>query len=242
VNPSASEVNSSVRPRFGAYIHPVLIATDRRLVLARPVDELLRRPSSSDFDFAWEIPYTDITTFSSTGVGGDSANQIVTVHSRGRELSYIFGATDTGTLVAILKRRVPEAFTESPTKTPVVRRRTTPRQSARPLGSAVSRPRTPKWMWLCILPIGLGAWVPLLAGIRARRPAWQRVGGSCCAASLAGWALLPFTNGHGDTVSTVSGLLLDSGWLMGCLTTWAIAGKYAAETRRQVSEPATAAS
>jgi hypothetical protein len=109
----ASEVKSFVRGKLGMYVRPVLIATDRRLLLARPANEAPGGPESSQFELAWEIAYRDITTFSSRCTGGDSPATIVSVESPGRTMSYKFPGSDGDALLAILKRRAPEAFVPS---------------------------------------------------------------------------------------------------------------------------------
>ena len=108
-----SELKSYARAKLGMYIHPVLIATDRRLVLARPVNEVPGRPDSDRFEFAWEIPYRDITTFSSLTTRGESPTTTVSVHSPGRDVSYTLPPEDGKALAAIIERRASEAMTES---------------------------------------------------------------------------------------------------------------------------------
>jgi hypothetical protein len=113
VKASPSELKSFARAKLGMYVHPVLIATDRRLLLARPRDEVPGRPGSDKFGLAWEIPYRDIMTFSSRTTGGETPATLISVHSPEREIKYQFPCADGKALVAILKRRAPEAFTES---------------------------------------------------------------------------------------------------------------------------------
>jgi hypothetical protein len=38
--------------------------------------------------------------------------------------------------------------------------------------AAVTKRSRHAWMLLVLLPIGFGVWVPLVAGLRARRPLW----------------------------------------------------------------------
>lgn len=119
VKASDSEANSFAHAKF------VLIATDGRLVLARAANELSGRSDGNEFRLAGEIAYRDITTFStfstyadspdittfsSTITGGDSPNEIVTVHSREREVSYRLPSDDGKALVANIRRRAPEVF------------------------------------------------------------------------------------------------------------------------------------
>lgn len=221
VKASPSEVGSFVRAKLGMYIRPVLIATDRRLVLARPANGIPDRSNGNEFAFAWEILYRDITVFSSKTTGGENPTTLVSVQSRTREISYKFPGSHGEALVAILKRRAPEAFTESAASPPPARAAAATDSASQAVDSTAPRPRPPAWTWLCILPIGFGAWVPLLAGVRARRRAWQLSGGTCCLVILAGCALLPFAH-RNNPAATISNLLLLAGWFMGCVATWDI--------------------
>jgi hypothetical protein len=108
VNAARSEVSSAVRARLGAYVHPVLIATDRRLALAQPPTLLPRR--SGRFAVVWEVPYSRIRAFSTrTGF----SRELVTIQTSEREITFKLPSVEGYALVAILKRRAPEAFTDS---------------------------------------------------------------------------------------------------------------------------------
>jgi hypothetical protein len=105
VNASRADVRSLARAKLGAYVHPVLIATDRRLVLARP-GEVPSRSAGNEYEFAWELTYADVTSFWSTRTGGESPREVVTVQSRERTVGYELAPADGKALVAIIERRL----------------------------------------------------------------------------------------------------------------------------------------
>src|SRR6478736_773572 len=43
------------------------------------------------------------------------------------------------------------------------------------------------WVWLSLIPMGLGAWTPIYAGVRARRRMWWLLGVLWSVIALAGW-------------------------------------------------------
>jgi hypothetical protein len=104
--------SSPARVRIGAYIHPVLVATDRRMLLAEPSSELPAPSDRQRFSIAWEIPYPRIRSCSIGDFnGGENATVIIEV--RERTIAYKMPSDDSKALMAILKRRAPEAFDES---------------------------------------------------------------------------------------------------------------------------------
>jgi hypothetical protein len=99
-----------VRARLGTYVHPVLIATDRRVLMARASSEAAANPDAQAFEVAWAIPYAEIRSFSSKNTGGESPDEIVRIQTADRNLEYTMVADDGRAFVAILKRRAPEAL------------------------------------------------------------------------------------------------------------------------------------
>jgi hypothetical protein len=85
---------------------------------------------------------------------------------------------------------------------------------------AVTRSR---WPWLSLLPLGLGAWAPIYAGVRARVRAWAAWGALWSAITLAGWIESTAANGkdHG-----LGGLLLILGWVGAVATSFMIRSEY----------------
>ncbi len=73
-----------------------------------------------------------------------------------------------------------------------------------------------RWLWLAVLPGGLGSWVPILAGIRARIWWWVVLGCAC-----EGSAIYADTQVHtasGSAASIRAGALLVVGWGGGIVT------------------------
>lgn len=97
-----------------------------------------------------------------------------------------------------------------------------------PMSSAPPGPGTTRaptlWLWLTLLPIGFGAWVPVAAGARARRPRWIAYGVVACAMVMTALAL-PQSDDGGFT--DVAGVLLFSGWLATIGWTVVCRGSYA---------------
>jgi hypothetical protein len=84
------------------------------------------------------------------------------------------------------------------------------------------------WVWLSLIPLGLGAWAPLHAGVRARRRIWIALGIAWSAITLAGWVLASATDG-----GAASGLLIILGWTGAVATSFAIRPEY----RRCMASP-----
>jgi DNA uptake protein ComE-like DNA-binding protein len=85
-----------------------------------------------------------------------------------------------------------------------------------------------KWPWLSLLPLGLGAWAPIYAGVRARVASWIALGTAWSAITLAGWILASTAGGTHD----IAGLMLIVGWIGAIATSFVIRGEY---DRRQGS-------
>lgn len=101
-------------------------------------------------------------------------------------------------------------------KPPVAENRAVPRPSEK----AVSSP--PRWPWLSLIPIGLGAWAPVYAGVRARRLSWVLWGVVWSAFVVAGFLKdsLGGQSGH----DSVAGVLLIVGWIGAIATSFVIRG------------------
>jgi hypothetical protein len=59
---------------------------------------------------AWEIAYGEIASFSSRNTGGESPDEVVSIHARQRDLEYRMPGADGNAFVAILKHRAPQAL------------------------------------------------------------------------------------------------------------------------------------
>ena len=86
-----------------------------------------------------------------------------------------------------------------------------------------TRPRH-AWMLLCPFPLGFGAWVPLVAGLRARRPVWVALGILYCAVLVVGFVLASVTAEDED--NSLAGMLILIPWAAAVATTLAIYPSY----------------
>jgi hypothetical protein len=86
------------------------------------------------------------------------------------------------------------------------------------------------WAWLSLIPLGLGAWAPVVLGMRHRRRSWTALGVFWSAVTLAGFILSGSDN---QAHSSLAGGLLLLGWAGGIVTSFMI--------RRQVRRRARSA-
>jgi hypothetical protein len=90
-----------------------------------------------------------------------------------------------------------------------------------------------RWPYISLVPLGLGAWAPIYAGIKARRTVWILLGVLWSVAALAGWVLTSTTSGTSDP----AGLLLIVGWVGAIATSFSIRPAY----ERELASPLDAA-
>jgi DNA uptake protein ComE-like DNA-binding protein len=95
----------------------------------------------------------------------------------------------------------------------------------------VPAPRS-RWPWLSLLPLGLGAWAPIYAGVRARVRSWIVWGAAWSVVTLAGWTVAVANSGGAG-----GGLLIIAGWVGAIATSFMIRAPY----DRQIESPLTAA-
>ena len=81
--------------------------------------------------------------------------------------------------------------------------------------------RRANWVWLSLIPFGLGAWAPTYAGLVARNKRWCVLGLLWSVVVLAGWVVAVASHG-----ATVGGLLLIAGWTGGIASSFAIRTPY----------------
>lgn len=86
--------------------------------------------------------------------------------------------------------------------------------------SSKLEPRRARWPWLSLIPIGLGAWAPIYAGIAARRLSWVLLGIFWSAFVVAGFAK-DSLGGHAGH-DGVAGMLLIVGWVGAVATSFSI--------------------
>ena len=93
-----------------------------------------------------------------------------------------------------------------------------------------------RWPWISLIPVGLGAWAPIYAGVRARRWSWILLGALCCAAVIGGF-IKDRTGGHSGSDGT-AGMLIILGWAGAVAASFSIRAAY----ERQMSSPLLEAS
>ena len=84
------------------------------------------------------------------------------------------------------------------------------------------------WVWLSLIPFGLGAWAPAYAGLRANSRRWFMLGAAWSLITLAGW-IVAIAN-HGGAAG---GLLIILGWAGAVASSFAIRASY----KQRVSSP-----
>lgn len=89
-------------------------------------------------------------------------------------------------------------------------------------GVELSRRGQAQWPWLSVLPLGLGAWAPIYAGLRAHKRLWCVIGVLLTIAAIAGWALAIASNGN----SGVGGGLIILAWVGAAATSFGIRPAY----------------
>ncbi len=90
-------------------------------------------------------------------------------------------------------------------------------------GEVIVRPR---WPWLSLLPLALGAWAPIYAGVRAGVRRWTVWGAGWSALAVAGWIAAVSDHGKGG----LGGFLLIVAWVGAIATSFTIRAAYAQRT------------
>ncbi len=81
--------------------------------------------------------------------------------------------------------------------------------------------QVPWWVWVSATPMGLGAWAPIVPGLRLRRKAWVSWGALWSVVALAGWVAAVINDG-----GSAAGLLIMLGWVGALATAIAIRPSY----------------
>jgi len=81
--------------------------------------------------------------------------------------------------------------------------------------------RVPWWVIVSAAPMGLGAWAPIVPGVRLGRASWVRWGALWSVVALAGWAAAAINHGGAG-----AGLLIMLGWVGAFATALAIRPDY----------------
>jgi Helix-hairpin-helix motif len=95
------------------------------------------------------------------------------------------------------------------------------------MGAVPSKPASRNdrtgWVWLSVIPMGLGAWAPAYAGARAQNRRWLALGITWSLIALAGWIGAVTSNGN----SGLAGGLIILGWVGAIASSFAIRPAYA---------------
>jgi uncharacterized membrane protein YeaQ/YmgE (transglycosylase-associated protein family) len=87
----------------------------------------------------------------------------------------------------------------------------------------VGSPGPSRWPLISLLPLGLGAWAPIYAGVRARVRRWIAWGAAWSVITLAGWISAAVTHGRDDAIG---GLMMIVGWVGAIATSFLIRSAY----------------
>jgi hypothetical protein len=80
----------------------------------------------------------------------------------------------------------------------------------------------PRWPYISLIPLGLGAWAPIYAGVKTQRRSWVIWGTVWTLLALAGWVISIAQNGNGG----LGGLPLILSWVGGAATSFSIRSSY----------------
>lgn len=107
----------------------------------------------------------------------------------------------------------------------------------RPSRAPTAAPRRSRWPYVSLIPIGLGAWAPIYAGVRARVRSWVALGVLWSAIVVAGFIKnsLSVSGHHGN--DDLAGLLMIVGWVGAVATSFTIRNRY----ERRLASPLLAA-
>lgn len=100
-----------------------------------------------------------------------------------------------------------------------------PLPSSAPDAASGSRPASALWLWLSLLPLGFGTWVPIVAGRRAGNPAWVRFGAVVLVVWVAGFALA-VGSADDSPARGFAGLIIIVAWLLAIAFTFSCRRAY----------------
>jgi len=110
-----------------------------------------------------------------------------------------------------------------------------------PLSVSVREPETPaprsRWPYISLIPIGLGAWAPIYAGVKARQRSWVLLGVVWSAVVVAGLVKNSLSKAGHSGNDDLAGFLMILGWVGAVATSFTIRGPY----ERRMESPLLAA-
>ncbi len=99
-------------------------------------------------------------------------------------------------------------------------------------------PRRARWPYIALIPFGFGAWAPIYAGVKVRRPLWIALGVLWSAMVVVALAL---SSGKGDSNDGPVGALVLIAWFGSIATSFSIRGEYEREMASPLHEAREAA-
>lgn len=90
-----------------------------------------------------------------------------------------------------------------------------------------------RWPYISLIPIGLGSWAPMYAGVKARQGLWVVIGAVWPAIVIAGFVANAMSRSGHTGNNDFAGFLLILGWVGAIATSFAIRGAY----ERQMASP-----
>jgi DNA uptake protein ComE-like DNA-binding protein len=101
------------------------------------------------------------------------------------------------------------------------------------MSSSPSEPlaRRSRWPYISLIPIGLGAWAPIYAGLKAHTPRWVALGVLWSALVVAGFVANGLSSHPGS--DDLAGFLIIAGWVGAIATSFSIRAAY----EREIASP-----
>jgi DNA uptake protein ComE-like DNA-binding protein len=110
----------------------------------------------------------------------------------------------------------------------------------RPSRRTVPAPRS-RWPFISLIPIGLGAWAPIYAGVKARRPVWILLGVLWSAIVVAGFVANAVSTSGKTGNDDFAGFLFILGWVGAVATSFAIRSAYERQMSSELERATEAA-
>jgi DNA uptake protein ComE-like DNA-binding protein len=98
-----------------------------------------------------------------------------------------------------------------------------------------------RWPFISLIPIGLGAWAPIYAGVKARRPVWILSGALWSAVVVAGFVANAVSKSGNSGNNDFAGFLVILGWVGAVATSFAIRSAYERQMSSELERATEAA-
>jgi hypothetical protein len=98
-------------------------------------------------------------------------------------------------------------------------------------GTGTALTRRSRWPWISLLPIGLGAWAPIYAGVKAGRRRWIALGLVWSAVVVAGVVANAVSRSGQSGNNDFAGMLIIIGWIGAIATSFSIRSAYDSQMR-----------